>query len=151
MSTARSTNSGRCGGWRWKICCFEGISQMRLCAAALLCLGALLSCAQMGAQMGAQTSLEPRAARSVHLRYQGPDATAFYNEVTVEESVPGSYFMACGFHQGYFGIQELRPGQDRVVLFSVWDPGTQNNQGSVPAGQRVEELYHADDVTVRRF
>jgi Domain of unknown function (DUF3472)/Domain of unknown function (DUF5077) len=124
---------------------------MRLCAAALLCLGALLSCAQMGAQMGAQTSLEPRAARSVHLRYQGPDATAFYNEVTVEESVPGSYFMACGFHQGYFGIQELRPGQDRVVLFSVWDPGAQNNPSSVPADRRVETLYHADDVTVRRF
>ena len=99
----------------------------------------------------AQTPAEPRAARSVHLRYLGPQSTAFYNEVTVEESVPESYFVACGFRQGYFGIQELRPGQDRVVLFSVWDPGTQNDPHAVPAEQRVEVLYHAADVRVGRF
>ncbi|SPE28318.1 Lysophospholipase L1-like esterase (fragment) [Candidatus Sulfopaludibacter sp. SbA3] len=65
--------------------------------------------------------------------------------------MPDSYFMACGFKQGYFGIQELRPGQDRVVLFSVWDPGAQNDPRGVPAEQRVEVLYHAEDVVVRRF
>lgn len=110
--------------------------------AALLCLAAVLH---------AQPAAEPRAARSVHLRYEGPQSTAFYDELTVDESVPGSYFMACGFHQGYFGIQERRPGQDRVVIFSVWDPGRQNDPGGVPADQRVEVLYHADDVVVRRF
>lgn len=115
---------------------------MRFHIAALLCLAAALH---------AQPAAEPRAARSVHLRYQGPPSTAFYNELTVEESVPGSYFMACGFRQGYFGIQELRPGQERVVLFSVWDPGAQNDPGGVPAEKRVEVLYHADDVVVRRF
>lgn len=99
----------------------------------------------------AQAPAEPRAARSVHLRYEGPQSAVFYNEVTVEESVPGSYFMACGFRQGYFGIQELGPGQNKVILFSVWDPGAQNDQGSVPADRRVETLYHADDVLVRRF
>lgn len=103
---------------------------MKLPLAVFLCLAAV-SHAQ-----------EPRAARSVHLRYQGPPSTVFYNEVTVQESVPGSYFMACGFKQGYFGIQELRPGQDRVVIFSVWDN---------TSGQQVEVLYHADDVLARRF
>ncbi|MDR3703630.1 MAG: DUF3472 domain-containing protein [Candidatus Sulfopaludibacter sp.] len=113
---------------------------MRFCAAAaILCLA------------GLSHAQEPRAARSVHLRYPGPQATAFYNELTVEESVPGSYFMACGFRQGYFGIQERRPGQDRIVIFSVWDPGTQNDAKSVPADQRVEVLYQAEDVSVRRF
>ncbi len=115
---------------------------MRLHTVALLCLAATLH---------AQPSAAPRAARSVHLRYRAPESTAFYNELTVDESAPDSYFMACGFHQGYFGIQELRPGQDRVVIFSVWDQGTQNNPGSVPADRRVEDLYHADDVLVRRF
>jgi hypothetical protein len=109
---------------------------------ALFCLTAVLP---------AQPAAEPRAARSVHLRYTGPQATAFYNELTVDESVPDSYFIACGFRQGYFGIQELRPGQDRVVLFSVWDPGKQNDPRGVPAEQRVETLYHAGDVVVRRF
>src|SRR5947199_6598223 len=67
----------------------------------------------------------PRAARSVHLHYPAPEAVLFYNEVTVAESPPGTYFCACGFSHGYFGIQELANG-DHVVLFSVWDPGNQN-------------------------
>ena len=121
---------------------FDAGVRVRWRMTALLCLAGFLC---------AQTPAEPRAARSVHLRYQGPQSTVFYNELTVEESVPSSYFMACGFRQGYFGIQELRPGQDRVVLFSVWDPGAQNDQGSVPADRRVEALYNADDVLVRRF
>ncbi len=112
---------------------------MRFRHAAILCLAAQL-CAQ-----------EPKAARSVHLRYPGPQSTAFYNELTVEESVPDSYFMACGFRQGYFGIQERGPGQERIVIFSVWDPGTHNDAKSVPANQRVKVLYHAADVSVRRF
>jgi hypothetical protein len=115
---------------------------MRCCAGAFVCLAAVVH---------AQPAPAPRAARSVHLRYRGPQSTAFYNELTVDESVPGSYFVACGFRQGYFGIQERGPGQDRVVLFSVWDPGSQNDPQSVPADQQVEVLYHPDDVAVRRF
>jgi len=114
---------------------------VRAAITAILCVTGLL----------AQTPAPPRAARSVHLRYQAPPATVFYNELTVEESVPGSYFMACGFRQGYFGIQELTAGPPKVVLFSVWDPGGQNDPGSVPRDRQVEVLYHADDVTVRRF
>ena len=102
-------------------------------------------------QQQAAPAQAPDAARSVHLRYEAPEANAFYNEVTVHESVANSYFMACGFRQGYFGIQEFRPGREKVVLFSVWDPGQQNDPNSVSADQRVEVLYHADDVVVRRF
>jgi hypothetical protein len=76
---------------------------------------------------------------------------AFYNEVTVNESVPNSYFMACGFRHGYFGIQEFAPGRDRRVLFSVWDPGKQDDPSAVKPEERVEVLYHAPDVLVRRF
>jgi len=46
----------------------------------------------------------------------------FYNEAIVEDSVNGSYFMACGWNSGYFGIQQLGGLADKVVLFSVWDP-----------------------------
>src|SRR6188474_339242 len=80
----------------------------------------------------------PRAARSVHLRYSAPASTLFYNEVTVEESTSSTYFCACGFNQGYFGIQELRPGREKVVIFSVWDPGKQNDPTSVDPEKRVE-------------
>lgn len=94
---------------------------------------------------------EPNAARSVHLGFPAPDATVFYNEVTVEESVPGSYFMVCGFKHGYFGIQELSGAEDKVVLFSIWDPGEQNDPNSVPADRRVEVLHNDKDVRVGRF
>ena len=60
-----------------------------------------------------------RAARSVHLSYPAPEGLWFYNEMVVEQSVNGSYFMACGWNTGYFGIQQLGRPDDKVVLFSV--------------------------------
>jgi hypothetical protein len=92
----------------------------------------------------------PRAARSVHLHYPAPEADAFYNELTVEKSVPGSYFMACGFGHGYFGIQELARGR-KVVLFSVWDPTKGDDAKNVPLEQRVEVLKQGEGVEVKRF
>jgi hypothetical protein len=92
----------------------------------------------------------PRAARSVHLHYPAPAGDAFYNELTVEKSVPGSYFMACGFSHGYFGMQELSRGR-KVVLFSVWDPTKGDDAKKVPLEQRVEILHQDPDVEVKRF
>jgi len=92
----------------------------------------------------------PKAARSVHLAYLAPEGTLFYNEATVEESVPGSYFMACGFHRGYFGIQELANGE-KVVLFSVWDPTEGNDPKAVAEEHRVEVLGQGEGVEVSRF
>ncbi len=108
-------------------------------AAVLACLSPLLATAEA-----------PRAARSVHLGFAAPKADMYYNEVTVEKSVPGSYFMVCGFRHGYFGIQEQANGR-KVVLFSVWDPGRGDSPNQVPEKERVEVLYHADDVQVKRF
>jgi hypothetical protein len=109
--------------------------------AALICLHGSLY---------AQAPAKPQQARSVHLRYQAPKSAVFYNEVTVKESVPGSYFMVCGFRQGYYGIQERPTGRKRL-LFSVWDPGNEDSLDTVPADQRVEVVYNAGDVMVRRF
>jgi len=99
--------------------------------------------------MGAEKRL-PRAARSVHLWYPAKQGIVFYNEVTVENSFPGSYFCVCGFKHGYFGIQELRQGR-KVVLFSVWEPGNQDNQDTVPQDRRVKVLYEGQDVRISRF
>jgi len=99
-----------------------------------------------------------RAARSVHLRWKPKgeeDITAFYNEVRVETSTHGSYFMVCGFPGGYFGIQEMLDGSHRV-LFSVWDASSQLYQGRddprlIAKEDRVEILSQAPDVLVQRF
>ncbi len=98
----------------------------------------------------AESPAPPRAARSVHLGYPAPEAVLFYNELTVEKSTPGSYFMACGFNHGYFGIQELSDGK-KVVIFSVWDPTRGDDPTAVAEPDRVEVLYKADEVRARRF
>jgi len=92
----------------------------------------------------------PRAARSVHLWWSAPEGTDFYNEARVQDSAPGSYFMACGWNTGYFGIQELG-NRDKIVLFSVWDPTTGEDAKAVPQEQRVEVLFSDPDVKVGRF
>lgn len=94
---------------------------------------------------------DPQAARSVHLFYSAPPAQTFYNEVRVEESTNGSYFMVCDFSTGYFGFQQLDATEKKVVIFSVWDPTKGDDPNSVPTEQRVEVLFHAPDVEVERF
>jgi hypothetical protein len=98
----------------------------------------------------AEPPAAPRAARSVHLHYPAAEADAFYDELTVEQSVAGSYFMACGFNHGYFGIQELSRGR-KVVIFSVWDPTKGDDAAKVPLERRVEVLHRDPEVEVKRF
>lgn len=99
---------------------------------------------------GAQES-PPRAARSVHLWWTAPEGTVFTNEMSVEESTRGSYFMACGWSAGYFGIQELGKRGDKVVLFSVWDRHKGDDADAVPLEQRVEVLHQDPEAKVSRF
>ncbi len=98
----------------------------------------------------ADERLKEIACRSVHLQYPAPEGVAFYNEVTVDRSAEGTYFMVCGFHQGYFGIQELANGK-KLILFSVWDPGNQNDPKKVPEDQRVKLLSKDEAVRTGRF
>ena len=94
------------------------------------------------------TNVPARAARSVHLAYSASGCKLFYNELVVEQSEAGSYFMACGWNNGYFGIQELADHR-KVILFSVWDAG--GNDGSTNPEDRVECLYRAPDIQIKRF
>lgn len=98
----------------------------------------------------ADEKLKGIACRSVHLGYPAPAGTEFYNEMTVEKSARGTYFMACGWSKGYFGIQELGNGK-KIVLFSVWDPTEGDDPASVKAEDRVKMLHKDDAVRVKRF
>ncbi len=98
----------------------------------------------------ADERLKGIACRSVHLAYEAPEAVAFYNEVTVEQSAPGTYFCVCGFGMGYYGIQELGDGK-KLLIFSVWDPGKQNDPNTVADTQRVKLTYQGEGVRVKRF
>jgi hypothetical protein len=102
------------------------------------------------ATASADERLKGIACRSVHLFYPAPIADAFYNEIEVEKSADGTYFMVCGWSKGYFGIQELASGK-KVVLFSVWDPAAGDDPKNVPAEKRVKMLHKGDAVRVKRF
>lgn len=97
-----------------------------------------------------------RRGPSVHLGYQIPanagDAEWFYNEITVPEGndVQGSYFMANGFGEGYFGIQVNSP-TERRILFSVWSPFKTDKPSEIPEDQKIKLLKKGDDVISGAF
>ena len=69
---------------------------------------------------------ERRNAASVHLMYPVPkdaNIAMFYNEVTAVDDPVATYYMACGFSRGYFGMQVNSPTERRII-FSVWDAGS---------------------------
>lgn len=111
---------------------------------------ALFSLAALAAPAFANEAMTGIACRSVHLGYPSEPATAFYNEITVRETAPGTYFQAAGWHRGYFGMQDLANGK-KVVIFSVWDSHSTDDKNSVPLEKRTHATYHADDVRVGRF
>lgn len=99
---------------------------------------------------------ERRNAASVHLRYPMPDtmnALSFYNEVTVPVGMDGlySYYMACGFERGYFGMQVNDIGERRII-FSVWDAGNEAvDRNKVSEANKVQLLAKGEDVFADGF
>lgn len=90
---------------------------------------------------GAHFNLQPRRnAASVHLFYpvpRGTNVAAFYCELTGLEEPVGTYYMACGWHRGYFGMQVNSPTERRII-FSVWDSGDEaESRGKVAGENRV--------------
>lgn len=81
-----------------------------------------------------------RRGPSVHLSYTMPEDTIewFYNEVTVplHNDVIGSYYMANGFGEGYFGMQ-CNSENERRVLFSVWSPFQTEDPGQIPDSLKI--------------
>ncbi len=80
------------------------------------------------AAVGAHFNLKSRRnAASVHLAYPVPAGTnvaAFYCEMAGVDEPLYTYYMACGWHRGYFGMQINSPTERRVI-FSVWDSGNE--------------------------
>ena len=74
----------------------------------------------------AHFNLQPRRnAASVHLMYPtraDAKVNAFYCEVRAAKDPAGTFYMACGFHRGYLGMQVNSPTERRII-FSVWDSG----------------------------
>jgi hypothetical protein len=95
-----------------------------------------------------------RNAASVHLAYPTAGFTnidAFYCEVTATETPLWTYFEACGWHRGYFGMQVNSPTERRII-FSVWDSGGEAvDRGKVAAPDRVALVAKGDGVYAGDF
>lgn len=95
-----------------------------------------------------------RRGPSVHLGYDLPegDIEWFYNEVTVpdEGETIGSYYMAAGFGEGYFGMQYNSP-RERRVLFSVWSPFDTQDPREIPDDQKIKLLQRGEGVHIGEF
>ncbi|MDG2123193.1 MAG: DUF3472 domain-containing protein, partial [Verrucomicrobiales bacterium] len=93
---------------------------------------------------------ERRNAASVHLAYPLPagseDVEAFYCEMTGVEEPLWTYYMACGWHRGYFGMQVNSPTERRII-FSVWDSGNEGiDRDKVADEDRVTLMGKGEDV-----
>ncbi len=104
---------------------------------------------------GAHFNLKPRRnAASVHLHYPVPQDTkveAFYCEVTAVEDPTATYYEACGWHRGYFGMQVNSPTERRII-FSVWDSGGEATaRGRVAETDRVKLIAKGDGVVAGDF
>jgi len=96
-----------------------------------------------------------RRGPSVHLKYETPtdkDILYLYNEITVpkNEDVIGSYYMATGFGEGYFGMQ-VNSETERRVLFSVWSEFDTQDPNQIPKEYQVNLLGKGDAVHAGKF
>jgi hypothetical protein len=108
------------------------------------------------AAAGAHANIaERRNAASIHLGYVVPreqrdDVVWFYVELTPKTDPIHSYYMATGWHRGYFGMQ-VNSATERRLIFSVWDAGDEAvDRRKVDASDRVtlvakgERVYAGD-------
>lgn len=97
-----------------------------------------------------------RRGPSCHLNYDlsaaDDEAEWFYSEITVPvgSDPVGSYFMADGFAEGYFGMQ-VNSSTERRIIFSVWSPYNTDDPKSIPADQRIQLLKKGPGVVAEDF
>lgn len=81
---------------------------------------------------------------SVHLNYSSvKTAISMTTEMTITQSASRTFFVACGFQRGYFGIQDINNAGEQPVLFSIWDIGST----CVVTGKRPEPSLTSGLVT----
>jgi hypothetical protein len=95
-----------------------------------------------------------RNAASVHLMYpvdKDTKVAAFYCEMTGLEDPVATYYMACGWHRGYFGMQ-VNSRTERRIIFSVWDSGGEAvDRGKVADENRVQLIAKGEGVVANDF
>ncbi len=100
-------------------------------------------------------NLKPRRnAASVHMVYQVPSSisvSTMYCEVTAVEDPTSSFYMSCGWHRGYLGMQVISPTERRII-FSVWDSGDEQvDRDKVKQENRTRLIAKGEKVIAHDF
>ena len=109
-----------------------------------------------GAEGAKASTVERRNAASVHLWYDVPadhrdDVEWFYCELRAHEVPLWTYYMATGWHRGYFGMQ-VNSQTERRIIFSVWDAGDEAvDRDKVAAADRVQLVAKGENVHASGF
>ena len=105
----------------------------------------------------AHFNLKPRRnAASIHLGYPVPvkePVEWFFATATGVEDPLHTFYMACGFSRGYFGMQVNHPGERRII-FSVWDSGeggSADRRDQVKPENHVQLVAKGEDVHASVF
>ncbi|MEZ5963944.1 MAG: DUF3472 domain-containing protein [Planctomycetota bacterium] len=101
-------------------------------------------------------TVERRNASSVHLAYDVPaahedDIEWFACECEPTTDPLWTFYMATGWHRGYFGMQVNSPSERRLI-FSVWDSGNEAiDRERVAAADLVHLVRKGDGVVAEAF
>lgn len=102
------------------------------------------------------STVERRNTASIHLGYDVPaahrdDIEWFYCELTPRTDPLWTYYMATGWHRGYFGMQVNSPTERRII-FSVWDSGNEGvDRNKVADEDRVQLIAKGEHVHASGF
>jgi hypothetical protein len=108
---------------------------MRYCA--LLCL---VSIPAAEAAVPIPQVANPKAARTATLVYEIGEADVYYMEAIIQKTTDGSFFMACGWDNGYFGLQQYVGENQRSVVFAMWNGAEDDEPGADKAFGPVQIL-----------
>jgi hypothetical protein len=92
--------------------------------------------------------VKPKAAATVNLVYDAPQADIYYSEIVVENTTDNSFFVPCGWQNGYFGLQQFDGENKRAFNFAVWNAANEKGEYS---NAPVETLFTGERCVIKRL
>jgi hypothetical protein len=93
----------------------------------------------------------PKAARTVNLVYEVSEADVYYCEMVVEKTTDGSFFTACGWDNGFFGLQQYDGEDKRALIFAVWNGEDDLNPEAGKKADPVKIIQASDRGKTNQF
>jgi hypothetical protein len=127
---------------------------VRIKACACLFLIAFGDLSMLHAQLlkpsASSTNGPPKAAATVNLVYDAAQADIYYIEMRIDQTTDNSFFVPCGWENGYFGLQQFNGENKRAFNFAVSNP-LLDPADEGPPDNPVEVVYSDPRTIVKRL